>query len=78
MTDNDNSSDNSSDSQDRSILNYAAIKTAIVNGEADNLDELLGEQPMQSLEKDYLIDLAKMNNNTQIIERLERIPSKED
>ena len=66
------------DNNDRSILNFAAIKTAIVNGEGDNLDELLSDQPMQSLEKDYLIDLARMNNNTHVIKRLERIPTKED
>lgn len=62
--------------QERSIFNFAAIKTAIVNAEESKLDELLGKHSMQELEKGYLLDLAKMNNNEQIIARIERVPTK--
>ncbi len=61
----------------RGIANFAALKTSIVNGEEQLVKDLLGNQPMQELEKSYLIDLAKLNNNRAIITLLEEIPTKE-
>jgi len=57
-----------------SIANFAALKTAIVNGEEELIKELLSKQPMQELEKSYLLDLAKLNNKREIIKLIEDIP----
>ncbi|WP_340676561.1 hypothetical protein [Paraglaciecola sp.] len=62
---------------EHTIATFAALKTAIVNGEEQSVKELLANQPMQELEKSYLIDLAKLNNNRAIITLLENIPLKQ-
>jgi hypothetical protein len=59
---------------DQSINNFAAIKTTIANNEEQRLRELLADQIMQELEKSYLIDLAKIGNNQEILKILEDIP----
>ena len=58
------------------IANFAALKTSIANGEEQSVIELLSDQPMQELEKSYLIDLAKLNNNPAILKLLQDIPVK--
>ena len=65
------------DQNKHSIATFAALKTCIVNGEEQSVKELLANQPMQELEKSYLIDLAKLSNNRTIIKLLEDIPVKE-
>lgn len=60
----------------QNIANFAAIKTAIANGEEQLLKELLAGQTMQNLEKSYLIDLAKLSNNHTIFKLLENMPEK--
>ena len=61
--------------KNQSIANFSAIKTAIANNEEQSLKELLADQAMQSIEKSYLIDLAKLGNNRAILEILESIPA---
>lgn len=61
---------------EHSIANFAALKTAIVNAEEESVKALLTKQPMQDLEKSYLIDLAKLNSNQAILKILEDIPVK--
>jgi len=56
------------------IANFAALKTAVVNGEELLVKKLLGGLSMLELEKSYLIDLAKLNDNLAIIKLLENIP----
>jgi hypothetical protein len=63
-----------SDQDEHSIATFAALKTAIANGEELLVKELLANQPMQELEKSYLIDLAKLSSNLNIIKLLENIP----
>lgn len=60
----------------QSIANFAALKTAIANGEEQSIRDLLGNQTMQELEKSYLIDLAQLNNKPSIIKLLKEIPVK--
>ncbi|GAB2910494.1 hypothetical protein [Rheinheimera gaetbuli] len=60
--------------ESHSFMHYAALKTAIVNGEEQLLKELLANQSMQPLEKGYLLDLAKLSNNGTIIALLEAAP----
>ncbi|WP_426370296.1 hypothetical protein [Pseudocolwellia sp. HL-MZ7] len=65
-----------SDKNGQTIANFAALKTSIVNGEEQSVKELLINGPMLDLEKSYLIDLAKLNNNPKILKLLEDIPVK--
>lgn len=62
------------DKNEHGIANFAALKTAIANGEEKLVKELLSKKPMQELEKDYLLDLAKLNDNLDIIKLIENIP----
>lgn len=62
--------------KEQSIANFAALKTSIANGEEESVKELLANRPMQELEKSYLIDLAKLNNNQTILKLLEDISTK--
>jgi hypothetical protein len=59
-----------------SIANFAALETSIANGEEQSVKELLADQSMQELEKSYLLDLAKLGNNSAIIKLLNDIPVK--
>lgn len=63
-----------SDRNEYSIGKFAALETAIANGEEQLVKELLAQQPMQELEKSYLIDLAKLGSNRTIIKLLENVP----
>ncbi len=49
-----------------SIANMAGIQTAIANNDAAELKALLGEQQLDTLQKDYLIDLAKLSGNSDV------------
>lgn len=64
------------DQNEHGIASFAALKTSIANGEEQSVKELLADHSMQELEKSYLIDLAKLNNNHAIIKLLEDIPVK--
>jgi hypothetical protein len=68
---------NMSDQNKHTIATFAALKTSIANGEEQSVKELLGNEPMQDIEKSYLIDLAKLVNNHTIIKLLEDMPVKE-
>ncbi|MBU2113231.1 MAG: hypothetical protein KKE94_05585 [Gammaproteobacteria bacterium] len=57
----------------RSFMHYEALKTAIANNEVALVKQLLTNQSMQPLEKSYLLDLAKLNNNPEIISLLEAV-----
>jgi hypothetical protein len=56
------------------IANYQALETAIANGEAPLVKELLANQKMIALEKSYLLNLARLNNNPAVIALIEDIP----
>lgn len=58
----------------RSINTFAALKTAIVTGDTQLVKDLLPIEPIVELEKSYLIDLAELNRNQEILELLEAIP----
>lgn len=59
-----------------SIENYAGLKTAIANGEPQTVKEMLGDQTMSEMEKGYLIDLAELAGNREIISVLKAIPTR--
>ena len=58
----------------RSINTFAALKTAIAIGDEQSVKDLLPTELMVELEKSYLIDLAELNGNPEILELLEAIP----
>ncbi|MFK3976514.1 hypothetical protein [Shewanella vesiculosa] len=62
------------DQHKHSIATFAALKTAIANDEEQLVKDLLANEPMQELEKSYLIDLANINNNQTILKLLKDIP----
>ncbi len=68
----DNSAQNN-----HSIGHYSALKTAVANGEELLVNELLANQSMQQLEKNYLLDLARLGSNRSIIKLLEAVPVRE-
>lgn len=68
---------NNTDRNKPGIGNFSALKTAIANGEALRVKDLLSKEPMLDIEKSYLIDLAQLNKNSTIIKLLEDIPVKE-
>ncbi|MGQ8364209.1 hypothetical protein [Glaciecola sp. 1036] len=57
------------------IASMSAIKTAIANNEADKLKQLLEGQQLDGLQKDYLLELAKMSNK-EISEIVSSTPAK--
>ena len=59
---------------EQSIADFEALKTAIANGEKTLVEDLLAGQTIQQLEKDYLLDVARLGNNPQIISLLEAVP----
>ena len=58
----------------RSINTFAALKTAIAIGDVQSVKDLLFNESIVELEKSYLIDLAKLNGNPEVIKLLEAIP----
>jgi hypothetical protein len=66
--------ENNTDQNKLGIADFAALKTAIANGEGALVKKLLADLSMQEIERSYLIDLAKLNNNLLIINLLEDIP----
>jgi hypothetical protein len=72
---------NNTDQNETNIPNFAALNTSIVNEEEQLVKkllvkELLENETMQELEKNYLIDIAKRKNNSTIIKLLEDIPTR--
>jgi hypothetical protein len=72
---------NNTDQNETNIPNFAALNTSIVNEEEQLVKkllvkELLANETMQELEKNYLIDIAKRKNNSAIIKLLEDIPTR--
>jgi hypothetical protein len=65
---------NETDQNRLGIANFAALKTAIANGEEPLVKSMLGDLSMLELEKSYLIDLAQLSDNLAIIKLLEDIP----
>lgn len=58
------------------IGRFSALKTSIALGDFQSVVRLLGSEPLLDIEKSYLIDLAKLNNNAEVIKVLEAMPEK--
>lgn len=60
-----------------SFMQYEALQTAIANNEVDLVKQMLADHSMTSLEKGYLLDLARPGGHQQIIALLEAVPVKQ-
>lgn len=59
---------------DRSLGNFAAVKTSIANGDTEEVKERLEGNALDKLEKDYLIDLARLSGNAEMVGIIEAVP----
>lgn len=65
------------DNNEHRIASFEALKTAIANNETSLVKDLVAGQTMQKLEKDYLLELARLGNNPQIVRLLQEVPLRE-
>lgn len=56
---------------DRSLGNFAALKTSIANGDVAEVKARLNGKSLDKLEKGYLIDLARLSGNSEIVDVIE-------
>ncbi|WP_334059375.1 hypothetical protein [Alteromonas sp. S005] len=70
MTANDSAKKN----EDRSLNNHAALKTSIANGDVEEVKARLEGHTLDKLEKGYLIDLARLSGNSEIVEVINFTP----
>lgn len=70
MTANDSAKKN----EDRSLNNHAALKTSIANGDVEEVKARLEGHTLDKLEKGYLIDLARLSGNSEIVEVINSTP----
>ncbi|HZJ92276.1 MAG TPA: hypothetical protein VFD09_04285, partial [Thiopseudomonas sp.] len=59
-----------SDRNEHRMGNFIALKSAIINGEADLVKKFLADRPMLDIEKSYLLELAALGNNPAVIKLL--------
>jgi len=64
--------------KEHGIGRFSALKTSIALGDLDSVVRLLGSEPLLDLEKSYLLDLAKLTNNAEVIKVLEAMPVKKN
>ena len=64
-----------SDKEKRSIAGMEGIQSAIANDEVERVKQLLATHSLDILQKQYLIDLAKMRNNPQMLSLIEDAPA---
>lgn len=58
----------------RSLGNFAAIKTAIANGDVGEVKSRMQDKTINELEKRYLVDLAKFNGESEMVDLIEALP----
>ncbi|WP_416305899.1 hypothetical protein [Neptunicella sp. SCSIO 80796] len=63
-------------SKPSSIANMEGLQTAIVNGEKERVKQLLANRVLDELQQSYLIDLANLNNDAEMVKLLENTPLK--
>ena len=63
-------------SSEQAIANMEGLQAAISNGETKRGKELLAGRKLDTLQKDYLIDLAKLNGSEDIVALLKDAPEK--
>ena len=66
--------DSAEKTEDRSLNNHAALKTSIANGDVEEVKARLEGHTLDKLEKGYLIDLARLSGNSEIVEVINFTP----
>ncbi|GFD67666.1 hypothetical protein [Alteromonas sp. KUL106] len=66
--------DSTEKTEDRSLNNHAALKTSIANGDVEEVKARLEGHSLDELEKSYLIDLARLSNNSEIEKLIKATP----
>ena len=66
--------DSAEKTEDRSLNNHAALKTSIANGDVEEVKARLEGHTLNKLEKGYLIDLARLSGNSEIVEVINFTP----
>ncbi len=66
----------SGDDRQNSIANMEGLQAAIANGESQRVSELLSGQCLDELQRSYLVDLARLSNDPDIVELLKSTPIK--
>ncbi|WP_137166664.1 hypothetical protein [Salinimonas lutimaris] len=64
-----------SDKQSRSIAGMEGIQSAIANDEVERVKQLLATHSLDILQKQHLIELAKMGNNPKMLSLIEDAPA---
>ncbi|QJR80469.1 hypothetical protein CA267_006620 [Alteromonas pelagimontana] len=59
-----------------SIANMKGLESAIANGEETRVKQLLTNLVLDELQKSYLIDIADLNGNQNIVKLLQDTPVK--
>ena len=62
--------------ESRSIANMEGLQSAIANNEVDRVKQLLAGQTLDELQKSYLIDIADLNNNPEMLKVLKEAPAR--
>jgi len=70
------SSQSSQSAESRSIANMEGLQSAIANNEVDRVKQLLAGQTLDELQKSYLIDIADLNNNPEMLKVLKEAPAR--
>lgn len=60
-----------------SIANMEGLQSAIVAGETKRVNELLNNRTLDELQKSYLIELAQLNNNQEVIQAIKQAPTRQ-
>ncbi len=66
----------SQSAESRSIANMEGLQSAIANNEKDRVKQLLAGQTLDELQKSYLIDIADLNGDQEMLKILKDAPAK--
>ncbi|WP_018983901.1 hypothetical protein [Salinimonas chungwhensis] len=61
---------------EKSIAGMEGLQSAIANGEKNRVKQLLTNEMLDDLQKDYLIELAKTSDNPDIVKLIEETPTR--
>jgi len=62
----------SSNDKIEGINEMAGLKTIVVNGDLESLKQALGDKKLKELEAGYLVDLAKLNDDHEMVKLLKQ------
>lgn len=66
--------DSTEKKEDRSLNNHAALKTSIANGDVEEVKARLERSSVDKLQKEYLLDLARLQGSHELIAVIKALP----